>query len=144
MKHHCVVLSPHSSSLLRHEKIAKESENIGLISQLIIAEFLRNNNKDGTPALTREQVSQDPGASEAIADESKRINDALFGGLKCWRVKVVGSERQDINGRQGTLRSWNDAKKKFCVGLDTKRGQDSDARLVEEGHCCDTDKSQAG
>ena len=106
----------------RNEKIAKEDDSINLISQLIISEVIRQNKEKG---LTADKVADNAHASQLIAVESKSAHDTIFGGLKC-RVKVDGLERRDLNGRQGTLRHWDSKKKKFCVGLDTKKALDCD------------------
>ena len=108
---------------LRHEKIVKDNESVDLISHLIVTEFLRHNKHAGL-AITKEQVLQDSHAFQAITNESRHINDIIFGGIKC-RVKVVALDRQDLDGRQGTLRHWDDKREKFCVGLDTKKLADS-------------------
>jgi len=111
-----------------HEKISKENETVDLISQLIVSEFLRQN-KDKVPSYTKEQVLHGSHASPTIVNESKHANNALYGGLKC-RVKVAASDRQDTNGRQGTLRHWDADKEMFCVGLDTKKSADSDVHFL--------------
>jgi len=110
----------------RQDKIAKEDDSINLISQLITSEFVRKNKDKG---LTEDQVNDDLYASQVIADESKNANDTLFGGIKC-RVKVTGSEKQDLNGRMGTLRYWDANEKKFCVGLDTKKAKDCEEHFL--------------
>ena len=106
----------------RNEKITKEDDSISLISQLIISEVIRQNKEKG---LTADKVADNAHASQLIAAESKSAHDTIFGGLKC-RVKVDGLERRDLNGRHGTLRHWDSKKKKFCVGLDTKKKSDCD------------------
>lgn len=72
-------------------------------------------------------TNDDSCTSRKIAKESRKAHAALFGR----RVKVVNSERQDLDGRQGTLRYWNASQGKFCVGLDTKKSKDSDVKFVE-------------
>ena len=114
------------NNLNRQDKIAKEDVSINLISQLITSEVVRKNKDTG---LTEDQVNDNLYASQVIADESKNANDALFGGIKC-RVKVAGSERQDLNGRMGTLRYWDANEKKFCVGLDTKKAKDYEEHFL--------------
>jgi len=114
------------NKLNRQDKIAKEDDSINLISQLITSEVVRKNKDTG---LTEDQVNDNLYASQVIADESKNANDALFGGIKC-RVKVAGSERQDLNGRMGTLRYWDANEKKFCVGLDTKKAKDCEEHFL--------------
>ena len=119
-------LIPFNKILNRQDKIAKEDDSINLISQLITSEVVRKNKDEG---LTEDQVNDNLYASQVIADESKNANDALFGGIKC-RVKVAGSERQDLNGRMGTLRYWDANEKKFCVGLDTKKAKDYEEHFL--------------
>jgi len=106
-----------------HDKIAKEKENISLISQLIVAEVLRQN-KDRF--VNTELVFQE--FQDLVTSQAEEANTAIYGGLKC-RVKVT-SERKDLNGRQGTLRYWDADKGKFAVGLDTKKNQDSDLQFL--------------
>lgn len=72
-------------------------------------------------------TNDDSCTSRKIAKESRKAYAALCGR----RVKVVNSERQDLDGRQGTLRYWNVSQGKFCVGLDTKKSKDSDVKFVE-------------
>ena len=98
-----------------------------MISSLIIAEFTRQNNRNGLN-ITKEEVMLDLNASQLIDNESKNASQVIYGGLRC-RVKVVGSMKQDLNGRLGTLRSFVIEQGKFCVGLDTKKRQDSDVQL---------------
>lgn len=93
---------------------------------MITSEVVRKNKDKG---LTEDQVNDNLYASQVIADESKNANDALFGGIKC-RVKVAGSDRQDLNGRMGTLRYWDANEKKFCVGLDTKKAKDCEEHFL--------------
>lgn len=93
---------------------------------MIVAELLRQN-KEKSPALTKERVLQASNASQAIANVSKNASNALLGGITC-RVKVIGSMRQDLNGRHGTIRYWDAGT--FCVGLDTKRSHDSNVQSL--------------
>ena len=109
----------------RHDKVVKEKETVDLISQLIVTEVLRKN-KDESSGITKEDLH----ASECIAHESKEAHAALFGGLACCRIKVAGMDRQDLNGRQGTLRHWDADQEKFCVGLDTKKEPDSEVHFL--------------
>eukprot|EP00579_Thalassiosira_antarctica_P017542 CAMPEP_0201948734 /NCGR_PEP_ID=MMETSP0903-20130614/55611_1 /ASSEMBLY_ACC=CAM_ASM_000552 /TAXON_ID=420261 /ORGANISM="Thalassiosira antarctica, Strain CCMP982" /LENGTH=1324 /DNA_ID=CAMNT_0048491929 /DNA_START=66 /DNA_END=4040 /DNA_ORIENTATION=+ len=111
-----------------HEKVAKENKRVELICQLIVAEFLRQD-KDNASALTKEQVLQNSDASKVIANEGQKANNALFRGIRC-RVKVVGFERHALNGHQGTLRYWDNEQEKFCIGLDTKKSQDSNVQFL--------------
>lgn len=100
-----------------------------MISQLVASELLRQNKEDEeVSTLTRAQILEDSPAADAIEAESKKAHTALFGGLSC-RVKVAGLDRKDLNGRQGTLRAWDADQGKFLVGLDTKKGADSDVHL---------------
>lgn len=107
----------------RHDKIAKEEKSVELISELIWAEFLRQN-KDKERQMLPEDLP---------IQESMNAHNALFGGIQC-RVKVVGCERQDLNGRLGMLRSWNVEQEKFCVGLDTKKNPDIDVHMIDPGN----------
>ena len=115
------------SFLHRHAKIEKENETTNLVSQLIITEFLRqqNNDNDASKNLTTEQVLNDPQASKHISEQSKKVNTKFYGSIQC-RVKVIGLDRQDLNGRVGYLRHWDYEMGKFCVGLDTKKGANCD------------------
>ncbi|KAL7545387.1 hypothetical protein ACHAWF_008734 [Thalassiosira exigua] len=110
------------------ERIAKENDYIDLIHKLLVAEFLRQS-KSKAMGLTSERVLSDPNASETIAKECREAYHTIFRGLKC-RVVVAGSENKDMNGRQGTIRFWDREKEKFCVGLDTKKSQDSDVQFL--------------
>lgn len=101
---------------------------------MIVAEICRQNKvklDDDAPKQCSIFIdmltSDDSCTSRKIAKESRKANAALFGR----RVKVVNSERQDLDGRQGTLRYWNASQGKFCVGLDTKKSKDSDVKFVE-------------
>jgi hypothetical protein len=115
----------------RQEEIAKNG--CFLISQLIVAEVRRQNKEmladdnPGSIIFIDMLKNDDSCTSRKIAKESRKAHAVLCGR----RVKVVNSERQDLDGRQGTLRYWNASQGKFCVGLDTKKSKDSDVKFVE-------------
>ncbi|KAL7544361.1 hypothetical protein ACHAWF_007749, partial [Thalassiosira exigua] len=108
------------------DKLAQEDETVDLISRLIVAEFLRQNKDLG---LAEEQILADPNASQAVASEGRRVHEVLYGSLAC-RVRLAGSGREDLDGRQGTLRRWDADRGRFCVGLDSKKGPDSDVHYL--------------
>ena len=45
------------------------------------------------------------------------------------RVKITGTTREDLNGRIGVARSFDETKSRYVVRLDGARGGDSDLRL---------------
>jgi len=111
------------------KKIAKENDYIGLIQKLVVAEFLRQS-KEKAMGLTSDRVLSDSQAAEIIENECREAYHALFRELKV-RIIVAGSDNKELNGRNGTIRYWDKDKKKFCVGLDTKKTTDSDETFLE-------------
>ncbi|KAL7444176.1 hypothetical protein ACHAXM_009303 [Skeletonema potamos] len=111
------------------KKIGKENDYIGLIQKLVVAEFLRQS-KEKAMGLTSDRVLSDPQAADIIENECREAYHAIFRELKV-RVIVAGSDNKELNGRNGTIRYWDKDKKKFCVGLDTKKTTDSDEIFLE-------------
>lgn len=111
------------------KKILRENDYIGLIQKLVIAEFLRQS-KEKAMGLTSERVLSDVQAAEIIDDTCREAYHAIFRELKV-RITVAGSDNKDLNGRNGTIRYWDKEKKKFCVGLDTKKTADGDVLFLE-------------
>jgi len=96
---------------------------------LIVAEFRRQNEKHEL-ANELTLADDDSHASRVIFEESRKAHAALIGNIKR-RIRVVGSERHDVDGRQGTIRHWDAGQARFCVGLDTKKSSDCDVKFVE-------------
>ena len=111
------------------KKISRENDYIGLIQKLILAEFLRQS-KEKAMGLTADRVMSDAHASEIVEYECREAYHTIFRELKV-RITVAGSENKDLNGRNGTIRYWDKDKKKFCVGLDTKKATDNDVQFLE-------------
>uniref|UniRef100_A0A7S2PH78 J domain-containing protein n=1 Tax=Skeletonema marinoi TaxID=267567 RepID=A0A7S2PH78_9STRA len=118
-----------SRAKLWEKKISKENDYIGLIQKLIVAEFLRQS-KEKAMGLTSDRVLSDSQAADIIDDECRKAYHTIFRELKV-RILVAGSDNKDLNGRNGTIRFWDKEKKKFCVGLDTKKTADSDVLFLE-------------
>ncbi|KAK1737163.1 DnaJ domain-containing protein, partial [Skeletonema marinoi] len=118
-----------SRAKLWEKKISKENDYIGLIQKLIVAEFLRQS-KEKAMGLTSDRVLSDSQAADIIDDECRKAYHTIFRELKV-RIVVAGSDNKDLNGRNGTIRFWDKEKKKFCVGLDTKKTADSDVLFLE-------------
>ena len=97
---------------------------------MIVAEFCRQNEKHDELANDLALADDDSHALRVIFEESRKAHAALVGDIKR-RVRVVGSERQDVDGRQGTIRHWDAGQGRFCVGLDTKKSNDCDVKFVE-------------
>ena len=110
-------------------KIARENDYIGLIQKIIIAEFLRQS-REKALGLTSERVLSDSHAVDIIDEQCRKAYHAIFRELKV-RIVVAGSDNKDLNGRNGTIRYWDKERKKFCVGLDTKKTVDSDVQFLE-------------
>eukprot|EP00986_Skeletonema_menzelii_P000837 scaffold242_cov148-Skeletonema_menzelii.AAC.3 len=111
------------------KKIAKENDYIGLIQKLIVAEFLRQS-KEKAMGLTSDRVLSDSQAADIIDEKCREAYHVIFRELKV-RIVVAGSDNKDLNGRNGTIRYWDKEKKKFCVGLDTKKTTDSDVVFLD-------------
>lgn len=97
---------------------------------MIVAEFRRQNEKHDELANDLTLADDDSHASRVIFEESRKAHAALVGNTKR-RIRVVGSERHDVDGRQGTIRHWDAGQGRFCVGLDTKKSSDCDVKFVE-------------
>jgi len=104
------------------EKIGKEMDYLGLIRKLLIAEFLRQNKKKAI--VTSEAITSDAEFSDVIEVECREAYHTIFRELKV-RIVVAGSQHKELNGRNGTIRYWDNEKGKFFVGLDTKKSMDS-------------------
>ena len=111
------------------KKITKENDYIALIQNLIVAEFLRQS-KEKAMGLTSDRVLSDSQAADIVENECREAYHAIFQELKV-RVSVAGSDNKELNERNGTIRYWDKDKKKFCVGLDTKKTADSDILFLE-------------
>ncbi|KAL9179372.1 hypothetical protein ACHAXT_008662 [Thalassiosira profunda] len=112
-------------------KIDKEREGVYLISHLIASELLlQNDENEKVSVLSRSLVLADPQAAVVIDAKSEDAHTVLYGGLSC-RVKVAGLDRKGLNGRQGTLRYWDASNAVFSVGLDTKKGPNSDVHAFK-------------
>lgn len=109
------------------EWISKEQDFTELIKQLFVTEFLRQT-KNKVMGLTSQRVLSD--SNEVLVSKSREAYRVLFGERNL-RVTVAGMDNKDLNGRQGTIHHFDQEKKKFCVGLDTKRsGSDGEIHYI--------------
>ncbi|EJK51663.1 hypothetical protein THAOC_29147, partial [Thalassiosira oceanica] len=102
------------------DTLAEDSRTVDLIARLIATEVLRQSrvSQNSLNVISRQDLY-------LISDAARQANLVLFGGLPSRRVRVAGMERHhtDLNGRTGSVRSWDGSRGTFLVGLDTKRSK---------------------
>ena len=117
----------------RRETLDEDSRRVDLISRLIATEVLRQSciSPDSSSAVISRQDLY------LISDAARQANLVLFGGLPSRRVRIDGMERPhtDLNGRTGSVRSWDGSRGTFVVVLDAKRSKEGgEERRISPQH----------
>ena len=110
-------------------EIADEKKTVDLLVQLCAAEFCRKN-----PDVDRQTLLADAGAKEKLEEAARETFRAVCKAEIHSRVVVKGMKQQDLNDRTGTIQSWDESKKKFYVGLDTKKGKNTQYMYLLPGN----------
>ena len=101
-------------------EIADEKTTIELLVQLCAAEFCRKN-----PDVDRQTLLADEETKQKLVEAAQETYRAICKADIHSRVVVKGMKQQDLNDRTGTIQSWDENKRKFHVGLDTKKGKNT-------------------
>lgn len=101
-------------------EIAEEKTTIELLVLLCAAEFCRINLD-----MDRQTLIADEETKQKLVVASQETYRAICKADIHSRVVVKGMKQQDLNDRTGTIQSWDESKGKFHVGLDTKKGKNT-------------------
>ena len=111
----------HRAQFWRSDEVAREQKYAKLIGKLCIAEFIRRNPQLAKAnILTIEKVEHDKDVHAKLLPKAREAYRVLFQDEVKTRFVVAGLN-ENLNGRTGTILYWDEAKMKYCVGLDTKR-----------------------
>lgn len=101
-------------------EIADEKKAVELLVQLCGAEFCRKN-----PDVDRQTLLADADTRLKLEEAAQETYRSICKATIHSRIVVKGMKQQDLNDRTGTIQSWDEGKGKFYVGLDTKKGKNT-------------------
>jgi len=109
--------------------IADEKKSVEMLVELCGAEFCRKN-----PDVDRRTLLTDAGVRQKLEEVARETYRVICKAEIHSRVTVKGMKQQDLNDRAGTIQSWDEGKGKFYVGLDTKKGKNTQYMYLLPGN----------
>ena len=110
-------------------EIADEEKTVDMLVELCAAEFCRKN-----PDVDRQTLLADTDTRHKLEEAAHETYRVVCKADIHSRVIVKGMKQQDLNDRTGTIQNWDEGKGKFYVGLDTKKGKNTQYLYIPAGN----------